>query len=108
MDHMQRSVGENGFKSKYKERDIAYASELISESLDFGIETFSRSVCRAVLKAVGNGSVDVLHNLNDRIEKLAIQPLHFPVPPSEFSQYHSLVALCVEYLGQFHDTPYAS
>ncbi len=35
----------NGVKSKYKEWDVAYASELVSESLDLGIETLGRSVC---------------------------------------------------------------
>jgi len=107
-DHPQTSVGrkkylgENGFKSKNKEKDVAYASKLISESFDFGIETLGRSICRAVSKVIGNSSIVVLHRLNHRVEKLAIQPFHFVVPPSEFCQSYCLIALCVEYLGQFH------
>ncbi len=82
----KKYLGANGFKSKNKERDVADASELISESLDFGIEALGRCVCRAILKVIGNGSVAVLHGLNDRVEKLTVQPLYLVVPPSEFCQ----------------------
>ncbi len=68
----EKSLGENGFKPKYKERDVGNSSELIPESLDFGIETFGRSVGRAMLKVVGYGSVVVLHGLNYRVEKLGL------------------------------------
>ena len=101
----RRNLGANGFQSKYEERDVAYTSELISEGLDFGIETLGRGVCRAILKVVGNGSVIVLHRLNYRVEELAIQPFHLVIPPSEFCQRHSLIAPCIEYLGQLHRYP---
>ncbi len=52
----EKSLGENGFKPKYKEGDVGNSSELIPESLDFGIETLDQRVCRAILKVVGYAS----------------------------------------------------
>ena len=56
MDHCKIPVGskknlrKNSFESVYKEWYIFDATELISESLYFSIETLGRGVCRTILK----------------------------------------------------------
>ena len=45
-----KKLRKNSFESVYKEWYIFDATELISESLYFSIETLGRGVCRTILK----------------------------------------------------------